>query len=235
MASMLRKLTLLSTFLVLTIAFQNCGYIGPSDPSAYEFSSEAAADFATLKTTIFSSRCLSCHSGVSSAGGYDLSNYVSAMELVVPGSLSASVLAQRLSDMPPSLPLSANEKRIVQDWILAGAPGDSAGPVPTPTPPGPTPTPAPSFTPAPATFSWLSANVFQPRCISCHGATNADGGYRFNTYANAVSRGITVGNGTNSRVYIAVRNDAMPVSGTKLTPQQKDALKRWIDSGALNN
>jgi hypothetical protein len=105
-------------------------------------------------------------------------------------------------------------------------------PVPTPTPtPVPTATPVPTPTPVPATFTWVSTNILQPKCVSCHGTA---GGYSFATYTGTL-RAVRPGTSATSLLYTAVLNNSMPKSGTVLTTVQKDAIKRWIDAGALNN
>ena len=136
--------------------------------------------------------------------------------------------------MPPGDPLSAKEREMVEDWILAGAPDFEAEPEePEPTP-TPTPMPTPTPTPANATYTWVNNNIFKPRCVSCHG-TNGSAGYNFTSYTNTMKRGIRAGDGASSAVYLSVEYEIMPSGSPKLTAAQKDALKAWIDAGALNN
>ncbi|WP_413290947.1 c-type cytochrome [Bdellovibrio sp. HCB337] len=108
-------------------------------------------------------------------------------------------------------------------------------PVPTPTPtptPVPTPTPAPTPVPNPnATFTYISVNVLQKRCNSCHGGA---GGFSFNTYTNTL-KAVKVGNPTGSVLYTEVNSGSMPQGGAKLPAADIKAIYDWIAAGAPNN
>lgn len=114
----MNKIILFPVFLFIA----GCGYLGNSD---HLIAHATNPTFTNLKTTVFTAKCVRCHSGQSPSGDYDLSTYEGIMSegRVVPGNPSASMLVQRLRDgsMPPSGPLSDQEIVTVEDWIRAGA------------------------------------------------------------------------------------------------------------------
>ncbi len=84
------------------------------------------------------------------------------------------------------------------------------------------------------TFAWINTNIVQSKCLSCHSGAGADGGYNMATYAGVKTR-VIVSNSASSLFYQRTFSGSMPDGGTKLTTIQLNAIKTWIDSGALNN
>lgn len=82
------------------------------------------------------------------------------------------------------------------------------------------------------TWTWVSANIFQPRCVSCHGP-GGEAGYNFSTYASTKSA--MRATAAQSRPYTEINSGSMPPSGGKLPAATINALKTWIDSGAADN
>ena len=94
--------------------------------------------------------------------------------------------------------------------------------------------------------------IFADRCLSCHGepyvkngrTINPKAGLRLDTY-EMISKGTLDGpvvvpkNPAESAIYILVNpeesdeTDIMPPKGDPLSPEQVDAIKRWILEGAL--
>ncbi|MCC2669630.1 MAG: Planctomycete cytochrome, partial [Armatimonadetes bacterium] len=77
---------------------------------------------------LLASRCLECHSGAGKQGGLDLSRQAGLLSgprgpAVVPGKPEQSRLWSRVAanEMPPEHPLSAAEKKLLKEWIAAGA------------------------------------------------------------------------------------------------------------------
>jgi hypothetical protein len=78
---------------------------------------------------ILAEHCLSCHSGAEPKGGLDLSQHAQALAGgnkgvdLVPGKPGASLLWEYVAKnkMPPKKPLSASEKALLEQWIVAGA------------------------------------------------------------------------------------------------------------------
>ena len=93
----------------------------------------AAVDFSTQIAPLLAKRCLECHSGAEPKNNLDLSQAATALKggkngpAIVPGSLQKSLLWEKVAGgkMPPKQPLSAPEKNLLREWILAGAKWDA--------------------------------------------------------------------------------------------------------------
>lgn len=92
---------------------------------------ETAGDiFDAQVAPLLARRCLGCHNASEKKGELDLSSEASARiggesgAVITPGNPDASPLWHRVADdeMPPEDPLSGEEKRVLQQWIAAGAP-----------------------------------------------------------------------------------------------------------------
>lgn len=84
------------------------------------------------------------------------------------------------------------------------------------------------------TFTWIKANVSTPKCLSCHSGAAASAGIDLSTYAGTLNV-VIVNNSTSSRFYASTLSGSMPKGSSPLTTVQLNAIKTWIDSGALNN
>ena len=84
------------------------------------------------------------------------------------------------------------------------------------------------------TFTWIRANISTSRCLSCHTGAGASAGYDMSTHAGTLRKVVVNSSGT-SLLYQATLNGSMPPAGGPLTTTQLNAIKTWIDSGALNN
>lgn len=84
------------------------------------------------------------------------------------------------------------------------------------------------------------APVFQQRCLSCHGAAQQMNGLRLDQKAAALAGGysgpvIKPGNSTESKLIQLVSGATkivMPPTGPRLTSEQIQLLRTWIDQGA---
>ena len=85
-----------------------------------------------------------------------------------------------------------------------------------------------------ATFSSISTLILAPKCASCHGATRASEGIRYDTYSNTL-RTVVPRNPAGSELYKSVLNGSMPEMAPPLTPQELQVINKWISDGALNN
>lgn len=83
---------------------------------------------------------------------------------------------------------------------------------------------------AAATFTSVSANILNSKCVSCHGSA---GGVSLGSY-NDVSQSLVPGNANASKLFQAVLNNSMP-PGSPLTSAEKLAIFDWINAGAPNN
>jgi hypothetical protein len=89
-----------------------------------------------------------------------------------------------------------------------------------------------------ATYTSIAQNIFQPRCVSCHGAQTASKGVDLSTYAKALGTGsIVPGNPAASTTYQDVANGSMPkgAGSSPLSAAEIKALNDWIAAGAPNN
>jgi hypothetical protein len=91
---------------------------------------EAAELFEKKVAPLLARHCLECHDTATQEGGLDLSRKVEALaggdsgKVIVPGKASESLLWEyvELDDMPLDRPpLSDDQKRVLQEWIDAGA------------------------------------------------------------------------------------------------------------------
>lgn len=85
-----------------------------------------------------------------------------------------------------------------------------------------------------ATYTWLNTNVFQPKCVGCHGGSNPRGGYSMTTFNNVRTR-VVPGNANASDLYLRTDDGSMPQGGAPLSSTEMNALRAWINAGALNN
>ncbi len=85
-----------------------------------------------------------------------------------------------------------------------------------------------------ATFTWIFANVLQPKCVACHGTGLALSGVRYNSYAETIKT-LRTGNASSSKLYTETNSGSMPDGGSKLSTTELNAIRDWINAGALNN
>lgn len=192
--------------------------------------------FADVRDQIFSGKCGTCHADFLNYNTFMAHGYVSA-RLPTSSSLYNSVVG---GSMPKGAArLATNEINLIQQWINDGALETSTvlvGPMPTPTP---TP-PLISLSP---TYASLRANVFVPYCISCHNSALASGGYNMSTYQGVITGRVFAGNPDASMLYTLTNGMTgppaiaytMPKNAPKLSVENLNAIKAWINAGAPNN
>jgi hypothetical protein len=89
----------------------------------------AEPDFERTIAPLLAAKCLECHSGKDSKGGFDLSTEAGTAKggdsgvVIVAGNAGESALWQRVRDdeMPPKHPLTDTEKNTLKSWIAGGA------------------------------------------------------------------------------------------------------------------
>ncbi|MEW5795509.1 MAG: hypothetical protein AB1772_04030 [Candidatus Zixiibacteriota bacterium] len=109
--------------------------------------------------------------------------------------------------------------------------------------------------PDPASFSLTVRPILRQSCAttSCHGSAVGQGGLAFGTTNPAHAQVVTItspsgdfvvpGSSATSNLYLKVipvvpnppGGARMPASGGFLSTAHQDAIKRWIDNGALDN
>jgi uncharacterized membrane protein len=186
--------------------------------------------------TIIQQNCTECHTSSSGpANVYNLTdvNHLISANLIVVGQPSQSTLYQAISSgsMPPSGALSASDQAIISNWIKSLAVATAPTPTPTPVPStNPTPTPSQSVS-----FQSLETQIFSAKCIACHSANDASGGYHFDTYAG-VMEAVSTSSPASSLVYTITSSGDMPPSASnRLAAAQEALLLQWIEQGAPNN
>ena len=102
--------------------------------------------------------------------------------------------------------------------------------------PGQAPTLSPHFTS-------LQANIFIPKCVSCHSSSRAAAGVNLESHRTVVntadSHGHTIvvsESPETSHLLTIVQAQAMPPSpAPPLSDQEVQAIRDWISAGALND
>ena len=78
--------------------------------------------------------------------------------------------------------------------------------------------------------------ILTARCLSCHNGTRMSGGLRLDQRKSAVRDSILIpGQARESRLYqriTATDGEAMPPTGERLTAEQIELIRDWIDAGA---
>lgn len=82
--------------------------------------------------------------------------------------------------------------------------------------------------------------ILQKSCVNCHGGQRTSANLDLKTYAalmNGSENGAVVipGDAENSLLVTLPESGKMPKRGAKLTPEQIQILKDWINAGAPNN
>lgn len=154
--------------------------------------------------------------------------------------------------IPPTPTLVATAEPTIQETSVPGA---EPSPRPTHTPvPSPTPTPSPVLptptqTPAPVpealetpqvSFAADVLPVLQRRCVNCHGGEKTEEGLVLSAYPDVMTGSwngpvIKPGNAEESYLVEMVASGKMPKKGPRLLPSEIQAIRDWIDAGALDN
>lgn len=97
----------------------------PEGAKKLEAAASGAPTFAEVQG-VLRSRCMPCHSRGSRLGGHEFETYEGVLRAVKPGDPDGSLLVRVVSPPNPTMPqggapLSADQIRILRDWIAAGA------------------------------------------------------------------------------------------------------------------
>ncbi|MEZ0391667.1 MAG: hypothetical protein ACAH59_05595 [Pseudobdellovibrionaceae bacterium] len=222
------KYWVLGLSILTLLLFQNCGK--PSE-LVYEASTDlnSQESLQSSAVVILNKHCVECHNPENVNGNIsDIANvdYLIYSRLVVPGEPELSPIYQQTSQglMPQLRPsLDEMELEILKLWIV--------GLAEDPTSPG-----APGGGMIEPRFSVLRDRVFTPICANCHNTRNSQ--QRFNSYAE-VMRAVTAGNADNSLLYravtVGVPNAGRMPQGGALSSAQIQAIRDWINAGAMDN
>jgi hypothetical protein len=185
---------------------------------------------------IFQNNCAisGCHNG-SGESGLVLNNYVSISHTVVPGKPYSSQAYKTIIStsgdkrMPPSGPLTLENRTIIRVWIEQGArlttcsdtSGQNNG----------------NVNPH-ACFSRDILPVLNSKCATsgCHDQISHQGEYVFSSYSSTMMA-VVPGNLSESKLYEVITGgeEKMPPAGkTQLTSAEIDSIAAWISYGALD-
>ena len=100
---------------------------------------------------------------------------------------------------------------------------------------------APMLSAADPTYTKDVAPILSDRCSGCHLAKGKMGGLSLETYAGLMQGGSTgqaviPGKSQESRLYLMIAgkiSPAMPMNSTQLSSTQIEAIRAWIDAGAI--
>lgn len=191
---------------------------------------------------IFEQHCAECHGVDEPEEGLVLTNYKDTMAgsfygaVIKPGDPDNSYLVElvKTGQMPKQGPdLTAAEVETIVAWIKAGAPEKgNADAVAATT--------APAVDPADVSFAQDVLPIFEQHCAECHGADEPEEGLVLTSYKDTMAGsfyGTVIKPGAPNESYLVelVATGQMPKRGDDLTPAEIDAIRTWIQAGALDN
>ncbi len=194
----------------------------PCDPNKVYFQQQV------LPVLVSNCALSGCHDDASREGGVILTSYENVLRTggIRAGNPGESELYKLITEVdpdkrmppPPQSPLTQEQIRMVRLWIDQGAKNLVC---------------ANMCDTTVYTYSGAIRPIIGNKCQGCHSGTNAQGGIDLGTYAGVRS---TVLDG---RLWGAVNHLAgyspMPRNGAKLSDCEIDQVRKWIDSGALEN
>jgi mono/diheme cytochrome c family protein len=120
--------------------------------------------------------------------------------------------------MPPSSPLSADQKALLSKWISQGAKNNGC---------------TSACDTSSVKYSAQVKTIIDVNCKGCHSGSSPQGSIDLSTY-ELVKAKVTA-----NLLYESISHTGgvspMPKGGSKLSDCQIRAVKIWIDAGALNN
>lgn len=191
---------------------------------------------------IFINNCAisGCHDGAGRESHMALNSYTEIMRGISPGNPDASrlyqtIIAKWTNRMPPSQPLSIENRTKIRVWIEQGANEtlctDTTGTVGTG---------GQNNYVARACFTRDILPVISSRCASagCHDALTHAEGYNLTTYTS-IRNTVSAGSPSNSRLYRIIttsggENQMPPANKPQITTAEIDSIGKWITYGALN-
>jgi hypothetical protein len=182
-----------------------------------------------------------CHGSGSAQEGFDVSSYSTIMEAVTPGDPRASNLYKVITNingevfMPPDIPLTLEQRTIIQLWILQGATNTCGN----------------DSIPGGGGIVYYDSICFAQNILplfisncamaSCHDGLSQgeeENLFPLNSYATIIPH-VQPYSPSGSPVYRAVNGQEEefmpPPPKSPLTAAQKELMKKWISEGALNS
>lgn len=167
--------------------------------------------------------CAGCHNSAALGGIAEILkvDQLVSTGLVKPGDPTKGRLIGSIEDgtMPKgAASVSAADLLILKNWITSMQIVDIS-------PSNPAKITLPILAP---TFTSISKNILEPKCVGCHGPVRADDGKRYDTYANASSR-------LNASANSGIPNSMPQAPYPKLTTAERAAISDWVKNGKLND
>jgi hypothetical protein len=181
-----------------------------------------------------------CHDNSNGEANYTLTNYDGILGSVVPGDPGASpayraiIMKHGEGMMPPSQPLSKDNRTLIRLWIYQGANNTSCttagGVVPTPDPAAGTK----------ACFTNDILPVLLSGCAvsGCHDAATNKEGFTYTSYTTTMGS-VRAGSLSGSKLYQVITTTTgekrmPPLPYNRFTTATIDTIAEWIKRGALN-
>ena len=216
-------------------------------PALLGFTHQAVAQEVSFEAhvrPILEASCFNCHGEEKQKGDLRLDSQEGILKggengpVVVAGKPEESTLYKLVvlpADDPDIMPakgdpLTAEQAKVISDWITAGATFGAAE------------APMEEEAAGGVSFAKTLWPVFQERCISCHGPESQKGEFRLDS-PEAIMKGgengpaVVPGNPAESLLCKLISlpaddPDIMPAKGDTLTPEQIAAVAAWIAEGA---
>lgn len=220
---------------LVTASLMGCSYsiqkteLPAVPPSSSFLSSELT--YASVYTKVLRPSCVSCHGN---SGGVNLESYQQIKANL--SKIFQSTIAERKMPKSPNPPLTAQQLGLLNAWIEAGAPelfdGSNEPPIPA----------------LEATFASIKTNILEPKCLSCHSPGKPAERVPLGTLQDLLDSPLEIvipGNADESGFILAVAgqipdklmppekdSDGKPTGFSRLTPEEIQILKDWINRGA---
>lgn len=187
--------------------------------------------FNTAILPLFLANCATsgCHDSKTAEEGYDLTSYEKIVRKgITAGNAKKSKLYQVIIDTsrermppPPNAPMSSDKIQLIASWIDQGAKNITCE------------TSGSTNSTQVASYSKHLVPIFDYYCTGCHNSTTQSGNINLTGYANVQTLA------KNGTLYGAITHASgyqpMPSSSLKLSDCQIGLVKKWVDSGMLNN
>ena len=228
----------LSLLLIFSsVSFLSCSH----EPADFLLNDTICFDTQVLPLLQNSCGTTGCHDAETAEEGFMVIGYESIITAVNPGEPRKSKLYTSTTNiwsddmMPPDNPLSAEQRNIIQIWILQGAKNTVCDTVEGSGSHGIGDT---------ICFQQHILPIFTSGCgtTGCHDAASHAEGYILTSYLSIMDdpEGIVPGNANNSEIFEVItkeeEGDRMPPPPrAPLTNEQINMIRSWINSGALNS
>ncbi len=194
-------------------ANQNFGELKPGEQATM-------MNYKFINSRIFQAKCTSCHGN---SGDVNLESYDAVKANL--SKIQSAVFAEQT--MPKRGTLEPDEKRLLWNWIRAGAPLDSAEP-------------PPPEDPLVATYDSIRTHIIETKCITCHNPTGTGKrvGLDREALLNSPLELVLPGNADESGLIIALEridDKRMPPAKEGYVALKAEAIqviREWIMNGA---